>query len=112
MDVDGMADGTVDADGSGVGAGWPRAVGETVSADGATVGAGVRGCVYGIDVPGMGQGSSIDALRNVFFNNEGSPYLRKKSPEIVLSHPSAGSSVGLHRGRGTTTSHLATSRSV
>ena len=30
MDVDGMADGTVDSDGSGVGAGWPRAVGETV----------------------------------------------------------------------------------
>ena len=93
MDVDGMADGTVDADGAGVGAGWPRAVGENVSADGATVGDGVRGCVYGIDVPGMGQGSSIDALRNVFFNNEGSPYLLKKSPEIVLSQPSAGSSL-------------------
>ena len=43
IDVDGMADGTVDSDGSGVGAGWPRSVGETVSADGATVGAGVLG---------------------------------------------------------------------
>ena len=41
---DGMADGTIDRDGAGVGAGWPRAVGETVSTDGATVGAGVRGC--------------------------------------------------------------------
>ena len=43
FDLDGMADGTVDLDGAGVGAGWPRAVGETVSTDGATVGAGVRG---------------------------------------------------------------------
>ena len=43
MDVDGMADGTWDFDGAGVGAGWPRAVGETVSAEGATVGAGVLG---------------------------------------------------------------------
>ncbi len=92
MDVDGMADGIVDTDGNGVGAGWPRSVGENVSADGAAVGAGVLGCTYGIDTPGMGQGSSIDALRNVFRSKFGSPYLLKKSPEIVLSQPSAGSS--------------------
>ena len=40
---DGMADGTIDRDGAGVGAGWPRAVGDSVRTDGATVGAGVRG---------------------------------------------------------------------
>ena len=43
IDVDGMADGTLDRDGAGVGAGWPRAVGEAVSTEGATVGAGVLG---------------------------------------------------------------------
>ena len=41
--VDGRADGIVEEDGAGVGAGWPRAVGEAVSTDGATVGAGVLG---------------------------------------------------------------------
>ena len=40
---DGMADGIVEEDGAGVGAGWPRAVGEAVSTEGATVGAGVLG---------------------------------------------------------------------
>ena len=43
MAVDGRADGIFVRDGAGVGAGWPRAVGEAVSTDGATVGAGVRG---------------------------------------------------------------------
>ena len=43
MDVDGRADGIVEEDGAGVGAGWPRAVGEAVWTDGAAVGAGVRG---------------------------------------------------------------------
>ena len=40
---DGMADGIVEEDGAGVGAGWPRLVGETVWTDGATVGDGVLG---------------------------------------------------------------------
>ena len=40
---DGMADGTLDRDGAGVGAGWLLSVGETVWTDGATVGDGVLG---------------------------------------------------------------------